>query len=141
MQSLVLLVNLGKCQFIQESVIFLGQILSREGIRPESGKDQEILRFNVPETCSEVKSFLGMASFFPRFVPHFSEYAAPLFELLKKKRVFEWTDECERDFNFIISYKILEDSCTHSLIARVLFIAMHLVKPLCLCWHRCMMIC
>ena len=97
------LVNLGKCEFIQESVIFLGQILSREGIRPESGKDQEILRFNVPETCSEVKSFLGMASFFPKFVPHFSEYAAPLFELLKKKRVFEWTDECERDFNFIKS--------------------------------------
>ena len=57
----------------------------------------------MPETGSEVKSFLGMASFFRKFVPHFSEYAAPLFELLKKKRVFEWTDECERDFNFIKS--------------------------------------
>ena len=34
-------------------------------------------------------------------MPHFSEYAETLFELLKKNRVFEWTDECERDFNFI----------------------------------------
>ena len=42
---------------------FLGHILSGEGIRTEFGKVQEILRFSVPETCSEVKSFLGMASF------------------------------------------------------------------------------
>ena len=45
-----LLVNLGKCQFIQESVTFFGHILSGEGIRPEFGKVQEILRFSVPET-------------------------------------------------------------------------------------------
>ena len=57
----------------------------------------------MPETCSEVKSFLGMASFFGKFVSNFSEYAAPLFELLKKNRVFEWTCECERGFNFIKS--------------------------------------
>ena len=92
-----LLVNLGKCQFIQESVTFLGHILSGEG------KVQEILRFSVPKTCSEVKSFLGMASFFRKFVRHFSECAAPLFELLKKSRLFEWTDECESGFNFIKS--------------------------------------
>ena len=48
---------------MQESVTFLGHILSGEGIRPEFGKVQEILRFSVPETCLEVKSFLGMASF------------------------------------------------------------------------------
>ena len=171
-----LLVNLGKCQFIQESVTFLGHILSGEGIRPDIGKVQEILRFSVPKTCSEVKSFLGMASFFRKFVPHFSECAAPLFELLKKSRLFEWTDECERGFNFIksklhvpgilvhpqfdclfiihcdasgksigfmlkVSYKLLEYSSTHSLIVHLLFIAIHLVKPLVLCWHKCMIIC
>ena len=155
---------------------FLGHILSGEGIRTEFGKVQEILRFSVPETCSEVKSFLGMASFFRKFVPHFSECAAPLFELLKKSRLFEWTDECERGFNFIksklhvpgilvhpqfdclfiihcdasgksigfmlkVSYKLLEYSSTHSLIVHLLFIAIHLVKPLVLCWHKCMIIC
>ena len=98
-----LLLNLGKCQFVEESVTLLGNILSGEGIRPVFGNVQEILRFSVPETCSEVKSFLGMASFFRKFVPHFSECAAPLFELLKKSRLFEWTDECERGFNFIKS--------------------------------------
>ena len=82
---------------------FLGHILSGEGIRLEFGKVQEILRFSVPETCSEVKSFLCMASFSRKFVPHFSEYAASLFELLKKNRVFGWTDECERAFNIIKS--------------------------------------
>ena len=82
---------------------FLGHILSGEGIRLEFGKVQEILRFSVPETCSEVKSFLCMASFSRKLVPHFSEYAASLFELLKKNRVFGWTDECERAFNIIKS--------------------------------------
>ena len=170
-----LLINLERCQFIQESVIFLEHIFSGEGIRPEFGKVQEILRFSVPETCSEVKSFLGMASLSRKFVPHFSVYEALLFELLKKNRVFEWIDECERGFNFIksklhvprilvhpqfdclfiihcnssgksigfmlkVSYKRLEYSSTHSLIARLLFIAMHLVKPLGLCWHKCMII-
>ena len=57
----------------------------------------------MPETCSEVKSFLCMASFFRKFVSHFSEYAASLFELLKKNRVFEWSDKCKRGFNFIKS--------------------------------------
>ena len=59
-----LLVNLGKCQFIQESVTFLRHILSGEGIKTEFGKVQETLRFSVPATCSKVKSFLGIASFF-----------------------------------------------------------------------------
>ena len=64
---------------------------------------------------------------------NFSEYAAPLLELLKN-RLFEWTCECERGFNFIKSkLRDPEYSCTHSLIARLLFIAMHLVKPLDLC--------
>ena len=54
-----LLVNLGKCQFIQESVTFLKHILSGEGIKPGFGKVQEILRFSVPAARSKVKSFLG----------------------------------------------------------------------------------
>ena len=73
--------------------------MSGEGIRPEFGKVQEILRFIVPETYSEVQSFLGMTSFLSNFL----EYAAPFFELLKKNRVSEWTDQCERGFNFIKS--------------------------------------
>ena len=80
-----LLINLEKCQFIQERVTFLELI----DIRPEFGKVQEILRFNVPETCSDVTSCLGMASFFRKIVSHFSEYAAPFFELLKKNGTFE----------------------------------------------------
>ena len=62
-----------------------------------------MLRLNVPETCSKVKYFLGMASIFRKLVPHLSEYAAPLFKLSKKNRVLKWNDECERGFNFIKS--------------------------------------
>ena len=71
--------------------------------RPEFGKVQEILRFIVPETCSEVQLFLGLSSIVRKFLSHFSEYTAHFFELLKKNRVSEWTDQCERSFNFIKS--------------------------------------
>ena len=64
---------------------------------------KEIVRFSIPEKSSEVKSYLGMASFFRKFVPHFSKYAAPLFELLRIYRVFDWTYECVRGLNFIKS--------------------------------------
>ena len=65
------------------------------------GKVQKVVRFKIPQSGTEIKSFLDMASFFRRFVPNFSLYATPMFELLKKNKGFVWDEQCEQGFNDI----------------------------------------
>ena len=94
-------INLLKSQFMQSDVIFLGHILSGQGIFPEVGKVEEVVNFFTPTCASEVKSFLGMASFFRKFVPNFSLHAAPLFDLLKKDKEFVWSVVCQKSFDYV----------------------------------------
>ena len=93
--------NLLKSQFMQSNVTFLGHVLSDEGISPEASNVDEVVKFSTPSCASDVKSFLGMASFFRKFIPDFSIHAAPLFDLLKKNKEFLWSDICENSFNYI----------------------------------------
>ena len=94
-------INLLKSQFMQSKVTFLGHVLSEEGISPEASNVDKVVKFSTPSCVSDVKSFLGMASFFRKFIPDFSVHAAPLFDLLKKNKEFLWSDVCENSFNYI----------------------------------------
>ena len=81
-------INLLKSQIMKRSVIFLGHTVSDKGISPETSKVDEVVNFFTPSCASDVKSFLGVASFFRKCIPSFSVYAACLFDLLKKGRNF-----------------------------------------------------
>ena len=94
-------INFGKCEFMKTEVKFLGHIVSKEGIRPEGENIENIISFSTPKNTNEVRSFLGMAGFYKRFVPNFSEKAQPLFELLKKGKEFLWDEECETGYQYI----------------------------------------
>ena len=59
------------------------------------------MNFFTPSCASDVKSFLGMAFFFRKFIPSFSLYAVCLFDLLNKGRNFVWSDECRKSFDYI----------------------------------------
>ena len=59
------------------------------------------MNFFTSSCASDVKSFLGTTSFFRKFIPSFSVYAACLFDLLKKARNFVWSDECQKSFDYI----------------------------------------
>ena len=68
--------------------------------------------------ASDIKSFLGMASFFRKFIPDFSVYAACLFDLLKKGREFIWSEECTKSFNYIKAKLKDPEMLIHSLLDR-----------------------
>ena len=96
-----LTLNLKKCKFGMRQVEFLGYILGEGVIRPGERKIQAIAEFPRPRNVHQVRRFHGLASFFRRFVPHFSQLAMPLTDLLKTSQIFEWTVRQEEAFNLI----------------------------------------
>jgi hypothetical protein len=87
-----------KCEFWLTKVPFLGHVLSFKGIFVDPTKVQEVLDWEAPTTVSEVRSFLGLAGYYRRFITDFSKIAKPMTALLHKDVKFVWTPECEAAF-------------------------------------------
>ncbi|CAJ0602518.1 unnamed protein product [Cylicocyclus nassatus] len=87
-----------KCSFIQQEVPYLGVLISKNGTRLNPEKVASITKIPRPQDAKALKSFLGAASYFRRFIPRFSYVAAPLNALLTKNTSFEWTDVHENAF-------------------------------------------
>ena len=79
-----LFTNLSKCTFCVENVIFLGFVVSSQGIQVDKSKVDAIVSWPRPKTVSEVRSFHGLASFYRRFVKDFSSKAGLLINWLRK---------------------------------------------------------
>jgi len=90
--------KMSKCDFLKKEVNYLGHIVSASGIKPDSEKVKAIQKLATPSTVKEIRSFIGMCSYYRRFVPNFAKIAKPLTELTKKNRRFYWTDECQNSF-------------------------------------------
>ena len=90
--------KLSKCSFFQSQVKYLGHIISSEGISPDPEKVKVMRRLQAPKTVREVRSIVGMASYYRRFIPHFSEIAKPLTELTKKNSRFVWSEDRQQAF-------------------------------------------
>ena len=82
---------------------FLGHILSEEGISVDSSKVQEVLDWKAPTSVHEVRSFLGLAGYYRRFIPDFSKIAKPMTKLLRKDVKFVWSEECEVAFTTLLT--------------------------------------
>lgn len=93
-----LTLKLSKCNFFMKSVDFLGFELSENGIKPGSVKTEAVAKFPRPTNQQQIRQFLGLASFFRRFIRNFSIIAKPLTHLLKKDSKFVWSDEQENAF-------------------------------------------
>jgi hypothetical protein len=78
--------------------VVLGHFISYAGIQVDPAKIQVILDIPTPSTQKEVRSFLGHAGYYRRFIKKFSKLASPLFFLLTKDVNFHWTDDCELSF-------------------------------------------
>jgi hypothetical protein len=87
-----------KCSFVQEETKYLGFIIDKNRIRPDSSKAEVIRSLSVPNTVKGVRSFIGMCSYYRRFIPNFSKIAEPLVSLTKKLPRFKWSDECQKAF-------------------------------------------
>ncbi|KAA3487111.1 DNA/RNA polymerases superfamily protein [Gossypium australe] len=88
-----------KCEFWLNEVSFLGHVVSASGIRVDPSKISAILDWKLPRNVSEVRSFLGLAEYYRRFVKGFSMIAAPMTKLLQKDVKFEWSDRCQKSFD------------------------------------------
>ena len=73
-----------KCLFLREEVPYLGYVVTKDGIKPDTAKTDKMQNYPVPTNVSQVRQFLGLASYYRRFVPDFSRIASPLHSLLKR---------------------------------------------------------
>ncbi|KAL8114594.1 hypothetical protein AgCh_021455 [Apium graveolens] len=90
--------DIPKTAFHTREVQFLGHIISREGIQVDPAKIEAVLNWERPKTPTEVRSFLGLAGYYRRFVKDFAKIATPLTKLTRKSEKFVWNDKCEECF-------------------------------------------
>ena len=85
-----------KCKFWLQKVAFLGHVLSTEGVTVDPAKIEAMKEWDQPRNVTEVRSFLGLARYYRRFIENFSKIARPLTNLLKKTKEFEWTPRASK---------------------------------------------
>jgi hypothetical protein len=81
-----------------KEVSFLGHIISEGGILVDPSKVKDVLSWNTPQNVSDIRSFLGLARYYRRFIERFSKISMPMIELLEKSKTFEWTPRREAIF-------------------------------------------
>ncbi|CAB4418771.1 unnamed protein product [Rhizophagus irregularis] len=102
-----MIVKLKKCQFGLRNINFLGHIVGKDGLQPDEKKVEKIKNIKRPETVTEVRSFLGLCSYYRRFIKDFAKIAKPLHNLMKKGTEFEWKEEQQVAFD-ILRTKLIE---------------------------------
>ena len=88
-----------KCTFGQPKVEYLGHVVTRNGIEVDPKKLEAVKGFLQPTNLKTLRSFLGLASYYQRFIPNFSKEARPLHSLTCKNAQFVWTPTCQQAFD------------------------------------------
>ena len=92
-------INLEKCSFCKRSVEVLGHMLTREGIKPMTSKVLAIASRNTPKDVTQLRSFLGLVSYYRKFIPNFAGISKCLYKLTSPKKPFHWTNILTDTFN------------------------------------------
>ena len=96
--------NVEKCQFAMQEKKYLGHVVTADTVKPNPHK-LEVLRAwpsaDIQQSTNNIRSFLGLAGYFRRFIPKFPTLAAPLLERVSSKEKLPWTVQCEQSFNDI----------------------------------------
>ncbi|MCD1431043.1 DDE-type integrase/transposase/recombinase [Klebsiella pneumoniae] len=90
-----------KCHLFQREVQYLGHVVSSEGVAVDKKKVESVKEWPVPTDKHELRSFLGLCTYYRRFVPGFANIAKPLTRLTEEDRKYAWDDECEKAFQHL----------------------------------------
>lgn len=101
-----LTLNKEKCQFCRTELRYLGYVVDKNGLHVDPEKVNAILRIPTPTKVSEVRSIVGTASWYRRFIPNFSSIVSPLTELTKKNVKFHWSERQEEAFRTVKEHLI-----------------------------------
>lgn len=87
-----------KCEFMKPSVEYLGHRIDKEGLHPITSKLDAIEKAPSPKNVEELRSFIGLLTYYSKFLPNMATFLAPLYKLLEKNRKWEWKEDEERAF-------------------------------------------
>ncbi|XP_028805181.1 uncharacterized protein LOC114760092 [Neltuma alba] len=102
--------KLSKCEFWLNEIKFLGYVITRDGVAVDLSKVEAMLNWEWPKMVTEVRSFLGLAQYYRRFIRDFSRIALLLTKLIWKNQPFEWDVKCE------VSFQELKQKLTSTLV-------------------------
>ena len=94
-----LTINREKCHFCREEVHFLENLVNEDGYKPDPKKVAPIVQYSRPKTLNKLRSFLGAASWYRKFIANFAAIAEPLTALMRKNAKYIWTEDQDRTFN------------------------------------------
>ncbi|GFT29471.1 retrovirus-related Pol polyprotein from transposon 297, partial [Nephila pilipes] len=101
-----------KCKFFRKEVSYLGHVISSEGVKTDPGKIKAVVDWPHPEAVHEFLSFLGLCTYYRRFVRNFSTIARPLYKLTEAKSNFNWTEDCQKYFNSLKQALTTSPTCS-----------------------------
>ena len=113
LQSAGLRLRADKCAICKTQVVFLGHLLSANGIQPLADKVEAIQHVPTPESTADVKVFLGMLQYYGRFLPGLATVVEPLHRLLDKGRQWAWTPQCDQAFRMAKALLSAESVLVH----------------------------
>ena len=87
-----------KCHFVTQQVEYLGHLITPQGIKPNPERERAVKDFPVPTSLKGVRAFIGLASYYRRFIKGFAQIAQPLHSLTHKGAIFNWTEQCQGAF-------------------------------------------
>lgn len=87
--------NPSKCTFMKKDILYLGHVISSNGISPDINKVSVVQNFPTPQNADECKRFVAMANYYRKFINNFAQIAYPLNRLSRKSVEFKWTDVCQ----------------------------------------------
>ena len=90
--------NIEKCSFLQDSVVYCGHEISKEGLQKTKDKVEAVVNTPVPKNTTQLRALLGLVNYYHKFLPNLATVIRPLNELLEKDRKWVWNERCNRAF-------------------------------------------
>ena len=98
-RSANLKLNPKKCELFKTKVLYLGHVVSREGVSTNPSKIDAVAFWPTPKNKRELREFLGLCSYYRKFIKSFADIASPLHHLVEKETEFVWSEQCSEAFN------------------------------------------